>query len=196
MASLRGSLAHRAIEVWFTTGERPSLVDLARTLDVETGEQTARRLAGDVDAMLDLLDASPLAATLRDPGTRAYFELPFSWDWDGVPVHGTIDLAYEVGGAWRLLDFKTDDVRGEVLADAASAYLPQLALYASALERATGRPPEAGLLFLRTGDVYRPTRRELDEALAATRARVDGGQLLETPPAPGFDDTPTRSLDP
>ena len=193
---VRGSLAHRAIEVWFTTGERPSLVDLARTLDVEIGEQTAQRLAGDVDAMLDLLDASPLAAALRDPGTRAYFELPFSWDWDGVPVHGTIDLAYEVGGTWRLLDFKTDDVRGEVLADAASVYLPQLALYASALERATGRPPEAGLLFLRTGDVYRPTRRELDEALAATRARVDGGQLLETQPAPGLDDTPTRSLDP
>ena len=148
--------------------------------------------------MLDLLDASPLAATLRDPGTRAYFELPFSWDWDGVPVHGTIDLAYEFGGAWRLLDFKTDDVRGEVLAGRRGPVYTSRSWPSTppALERATGRPPEAGLLFLRTGDVYRPTRRELDEALAATRARVDGGQLLETPPASGFDDTPTRSLDP
>ena len=193
---VRGSLAHKAIEVWFTTGERPPLAELARTLDTEVDEQAIQQLAGDIDAMLDLLDSSPLAATLRDPDTRAYFELPFSWDWDGVPVHGAIDLAYKAAGAWRILDFKTDAVRSNALTEAAAPYLPQIALYAAALERATGQRPEAGLLFLRTGDVYIPTDEDLDRALTATRTRIDAGQTLEeTPPATASDDTPTRHLD-
>ena len=189
LALVRGNLAHKAVEVWFTTGERPSLVGLARTLDDDLGERAVEQIAEEVDAMLDLLDASPLAATLRDPNTRAHFELPFSWDWDGVPVHGTIDLAYEAGGAWRVVDFKTDEVRGD-LAETAAPYLPQLALYASALERATGQRPEASLLFLRDCRTYTPPPMDLYGALVTTRSRIDAGQTLETPQYPGLDDTP------
>ena len=192
---VRGSLAHRAIELWFTTGERPALTELSRRLDAGLDEQTIDRIVAEVDAMLDLLDASSLAATLRDPATRARFELPFSWDWDGVPVHGTIDLAYQTAGRWRVLDFKTDQVQGKTLAEAAQPYLPQLGLYASALQRATGQRPAAGLLFLRTGDIYTPTDADLDDALAATRTRIDAGQVLETPPSPAFEDAPAPRLD-
>ncbi len=192
---VRGSLAHKAIEVWFTTGERPTLAELSRRLDAGLDEQAVERIVADVDAMLGLLDASSLAAILRDPATRAHFELPFSWDWDGVPVHGTIDLAYQTAGSWRVLDFKTDQVQGKTFAEAAEPYLPQLALYASALQKATGRRPGASLLFLRTGDIYTPTDADLDGALAATRTRIDAGQLLETPPSPAFEDAPTPRLD-
>ena len=184
---VRGNLAHRAIELWFTTGSRPALTELSRTLDTELDEQAIERIAVAVDAMLDLLDASSLTATLRDPAAHAYFELPFSWDWDGVPVHGTIDLAYQDAGRWHVLDFKTDDLQGRSLVEAADPYLPQLALYASALERATGQRPVTGLLFLRTGDVYVPTTRDLDRALASTRARIEAGQVLDMP-MPAFDD--------
>ena len=176
---VRGSLAHKAIEVWFTRGTRPALATLALTLDTSLNEQAEAQVIGEVDVMLDGLDTSPLAATLRDSATRAYFELPFSWDWQGAPVHGTIDLAYESGGRWHVLDFKTDDLRGRSLSDAADAYLPQLVLYASALEHATGQRPVTGLLFLRTGDIYTPTADDLDRALDATRKRVDAGDLLE-----------------
>ena len=189
----RGNLAHLAIELWFTTGERPSLVRLAGSLDADLGEQATARLTTEVDAMLDLLDASPLAATLRDPGTHAHFELPFSWDWDGVPVHGSIDLAYEAGGAWHVIDFKTDDVRGDV-ADTAAPYLPQLALYASALEQATGQRPEASLLFLRDCRTYTPPPLDLYGALVTTRQRIDAGQMLETPQPPGLDETSEERL--
>ena len=153
---VRGSLAHGAIEEWFKTGQRPRLEELMRSVDENLGERAVRGVVAEVDGMLDIFDASQLADTLRDGDTRSWFELPFSWDWDGVPVHGTIDLAYETGGAWHVLDFKTDDLRGRSLADASQAYLPQLALYASALERAVGRSPVPGLLFLRTGDLYVP----------------------------------------
>ena len=179
---VRGSLAHRAIEEWFKTGERPVLDELIRGMADGLGGQAVQGLVAEVDGMLDIFDASPLADTLRDGDTRVHFEVPFSWDWDGVPVHGTIDLAYETGGAWHVLDFKTDDLRGRSLADASEAYLPQLALYAAALERAVGRSPASGLLFLRTGDVYAPPPTDLARALAATRGRIDRGGLLDAPP--------------
>ncbi len=189
LALVRGNLAHRAVEVWFTTGQRPSLVDLTRTLDADLGEQAAEQIVAEVDTMLDLLDASPLAATLRDPDTRAHFELPFSWDWDGVPVHGTIDLAYQAGGAWCVVDFKTDEVDGD-LAETAAPYLPQLALYASALERATGQRPEASLLFLRDCRTYTPLPMDLYGALVTTRQRIDAGQMLEPEQPLGLDEAP------
>ncbi len=186
---VRGNLAHVAIEEWFTTGERPSLPRLARTLGADLDERAAARVVAEVDAMLDLFDASPLAETLRDPDTRAHFELPFSWDWDGVPVHGAIDLAYEADGAWRVVDFKTDEVRGGV-AETAAPYLPQLALYASALEGATGRRPEASLLFLRDCRTYTPPPMDLYGALVTTRERIDQGQVLEPEQPSELDEAP------
>ena len=191
---VRGRLAHGAIEEWFKTGQRPVLAGLMRRVDEGLGEQAVRGVVAEVDGMLDIFDDSPLADTLRDGDTRSWFELPFSWDWDGVPVHGTIDLAYETGGTWHVLDFKTDDLRGRSLADASEAYLPQLALYASALERAVGGSPVPGLLFLRTGEVYVPPSADLARALAATRGRIDDGGLLDAPPLSMFDGTQADNL--
>ena len=191
---VRGSLAHDAIENWFRTGERPSLDELIGKVDSGLGEQAVRRVAAEVDGMLDTFDASPLAETLRDGDTRAWFELPFSWDWDGVPVHGTIDLAYETEGTWHVLDFKTDDLRGRPLAEAGQAYLPQLALYASALEKAVGGSPIPGLMFLRTGDLYLPPPADLGQALAATRGRIDHGDLVDAPPS-RFDGSQAQDRD-
>ena len=193
---VRGSLAHSAIEEWFKTGQRPRLDGLMRSMGEGLGERAVRGVAAEVDGMLDIFGDSPLADTLRDGGTRALFELPFSWDWDGVPVHGTIDLAYETWGAWHVLDFKTDDLRGRSLADASEAYLPQLALYASALERAIGRSPAAGLLFLRTGDLYVPPPADLARALETTRGLIDEGGLLDAPPLSMFDGTESNDSGP
>ena len=192
---VRGSLAHRAIQAWFTIGTRPDLSGLARKMHDGLDERTIDRVTTEVDAMLDLLDDSPLAATLREQDTRAYFEMPFTWDWNGAAVHGAIDLVYRSGGSWRLVDFKTDELRGRPLAVAAEPYLPQLALYASALEHATKERPAASLLFLRTGDVYTPTDADLADALAATRAQMDGGHVLETAPSPELEDAQERYLD-
>ena len=188
LALLRGSLAHRAIEVWFTTGVRPSLTALARTLATDHSDREIERIAVEVDRMLDLLDTSSLAKTLRRPDTQSHFELPFSWDWNGAPVHGTVDLLYESRGAWHLIDFKTDDVRGDAFQEAAAPYLPQLALYSSALEQALGQRPVASLLFLRPGYLYTPIPLELAAALGETRSRLDAGQMLEVAPTPADSD--------
>ena len=192
---VRGSLAHRAIQVMFTTGARPDLAGMARKLGDGLSEQAIGRVAAEVSAMLATLDNSPLAATLREQETRAYFEMPFTWDWDGAAVHGSIDLVYRSGGNWNLVDFKTDDLRGRPPEEAAKPYLPQLALYASALEHATRERPSASLLFLRAGVVYTPADSELADALAATRKRIDAGTVLETTPSAELEDAPESYRD-
>lgn len=171
----RGNLAHQAIEQWFTSGIRPSMEDMARRIDDTLSDDDVARLASEVNAMLDWLDTSPLAKTLRHNDTRAYFEMPFSWDWDGIPVHGTIDLVYCNGSGWHVMDFKTDYVRSGFLDDVADRYLPQLALYREALKRATGETPQASLVFLRVGNVHTPSPDALEAALTKVREGIRQG---------------------
>ena len=181
----RGRLAHEAIEAWFTSGSRPNLREMAARLDEGLNEEQTVRLCGEVDAMLDWLDASSLAATLREKGTIAYFEMPFSWDWDSAPVHGVMDLVYRNGGSWRVVDFKTDDVRGVPMEQAAAGYLSQLAVYREALRQATGEAPQASLAFLRVGQVYTPPDEDLARALESVRHGIAAGlpsaEALEAP---------------
>ena len=181
LALLRGTLAHEAIRIWFTSGVRPDAIQVARQVEPSAAEATILRAAIDVEQMLANFDGSDLARTLRRPDTRAHFELPFGWYWDGAPVHGTIDLAYEHAGSWHLVDFKTDDVRRGRIKQAAAPYLGQIALYAAALQQAVGEMPAAALHFLRPGVSYEPDPGELWKALAATRARIDAGELLAEP---------------
>ncbi len=95
LGALRGTVAHRAIELSFGEGERPDLAALVRSESERLlDDEVVARLVVEVSEMLDRFAGSRLAATLRDPATRSYFELPFAWDWEGVPVHGTIDLLY------------------------------------------------------------------------------------------------------
>ena len=181
MGLLRGNLAHEAIRLWFTTGVRPSLQVLLARLRPAAGGPAEQHALAEVDEMLDRFDGSELAQVLRQPGTRAHFELPFGWYWDGAPVHGTIDLAYEHAGRWHLVDFKTDEVRRGRLKQAAAPYLGQVALYAGALGQALGSAPVASLYFLRPGAAYLPTADELRRALQATRSRIDAGGFLAEP---------------
>lgn len=180
MGRLRGSLAHEAIRLWFTAGRRPALTPVLRRLQPAASASDTARVLAEVEQMLDRFDRSELAQTLRRPGARFHFELSFGWYWDGAPVHGTIDLAYEHAGRWHLVDFKTDDVPRGRIEHAAAPYLGQIALYAGALQQAVGHAPAASLHFLRTGVSYHPGPGELRQALAATRSRVDAGPLLAT----------------
>ena len=103
LAALRGLLVHRALEV---SGGAPDSLDDAALADLarEQSERalddaTARALAGEVREMLDRFTRSPVAAALAAADVERWFELPFAWDWDGVPVHGSIDLVYRDAAA-------------------------------------------------------------------------------------------------
>ena len=180
LGALRGTVAHRAVELAFTGADRPDLAELIRE---ESGwlldEQLVRVLAGEIEEMLALFERSRLAATLREPSTERHFELPFAWNWDGVPVHGAIDLVYRDPRGWHVVDFKTDELRGRTIGEASAPYLVQLALYGGAIEHATGERPGCALLFLRNGELHAPGEAALREALAAARELVDAGGALE-----------------
>jgi ATP-dependent helicase/nuclease subunit A len=69
-----------------------------------------------------------------------------------VVVQGVADLVVLLPEEIWLLDFKTDDVDAEFLAEKARFYEPQLKLYALALEQIYGRPvTKAWLHFLAPG---------------------------------------------
>ncbi|MCU0787473.1 MAG: PD-(D/E)XK nuclease family protein, partial [Verrucomicrobia bacterium] len=57
-----------------------------------------------------------------------------------VVVQGVIDLAVVLEQEIWLLDFKTDDVRGEALNARSKEYEPQVQLYAAALEKIHQKP--------------------------------------------------------
>ena len=193
LAALRGLLVHRALKV---SGGAPdslddaALADLAREQSERAlDEATARALAGEVREMLDRFTRSPVAAALAAADVERWFELPFAWDWDGVPVHGSIDLVYRDTSGWHVIDFKSDRLDGTSAQEAASHYAVQIGLYQRAIEAAVGEAASAGLLFLRSGELARLEPAELEAALSEARERVDAGVLLE-PADAGFLDEP------
>ena len=183
------------IRVWFTSGDRPNLAALLARVHPAAGSPATLRALAEVNEMLDRFDRTELAQVLRHAGTHAHFEVPFGWYWDGAPVHGSIDLAYQHTGRWHLVDFETDDVRRARLQQAAAPYLGQIALDAGALQQAVGQAPAGAHHFLRLGDAYLPDLDELREALTATRSRIGAGALLaepelERPETPGAQKRP------
>ena len=70
-------------------------------------------------------------------------EVPIAWrDPDGLLVEGVVDLAFEQGEGWTVIDFKTDEEfrRNE------SAYRRQVGMYASAIQAASGARVSALLM--------------------------------------------------
>lgn len=181
--ALRGSVVHRAIEesagdvATLDTSALAAIVreESDRALDGAAVDELARESA----AMLAEFARSPVAARLARPDVERWFELPFAWDWDGLPVHGAIDLVYRDADGWHVVDFKTDGLDGTSANEVAERYLVQIGLYQRAVEAAVGEEPAAGLLFLRSGELVQPDRAALDAALAEARERVDAGALLD-----------------
>ena len=69
---------------------------------------------------------------------------------DGRLLRGQIDLWFDDGAERVLVDYKTDRVDGEQVAERARQYALQLQLYARAIEQVAGRAPgRAVLYFLR-----------------------------------------------
>ena len=131
--------------------------------------------------MLELFEGSPTAAALRTPGNERWFELPFAWDWDGIPVHGSIDLVYRDKAGWHVIDFKTDSLNGTTAAAVTRGYLVQIGLYQRALAAAVGDAPAASLLFLRSGELVEPDAAGIDAALIEAPRRAEARAQTPAP---------------
>ena len=86
--------------------------------------------------------------------TRAEREFDFLMAIEDVVVRGQVDLWFEEGGELTVVDYKTNDVTAVQAHQRSQDYGLQLRLYAMAVERVAGRPPDrAWLHFLRPNTV-------------------------------------------
>jgi len=85
-----------------------------------------------------------------DGADRRLHEVPYSLVVDGHIESGIIDALYSGGQeSWRLVEFKTDDLRDEnELREGVEKYIPQMRRYARAMESLLGQEPRAMLCFL------------------------------------------------
>ena len=66
---------------------------------------------------------------------------------DTILLQGVIDCFFEEDGKLTVIDFKTDYVTPETLEEKVKYYAPQLAAYANALERITGKGVKERILY-------------------------------------------------
>jgi len=109
---------------------------------VERPDREALRLA-------EVFRQSPLGRRLAQ-ATRVEREFDFLMSVEDLVIRGQIDLWFEDGGQLTIVDYKTDSVTAAEARQRARDYQLQLKLYALAVERIVGRPPDhAWLHFLR-----------------------------------------------
>src|SRR5262249_18670321 len=108
--------------------------------------------------------ATPTGQALRSTGTRIFREWPFVIGVDPARydpaaaavdsselllVRGIVDLIFNCGDGWELIDYKTDAVDGPALQSRAAEYHGQLAIYAHAVEAEFAQPVlRKSLVFL------------------------------------------------
>jgi ATP-dependent helicase/nuclease subunit A len=146
-----GSLVHALLaEAPFATaagahGEADAVASLARLARAHARVLGADE--GEVDAAMRTVRAAFSCPTLRAAARaaetgRCFRETPITLSLGDEIVEGVIDLAYEDDSGFVVVDFKTDRPAGEAL----DRYRRQVALYVTALARATGRPARGVLL--------------------------------------------------
>jgi ATP-dependent helicase/nuclease subunit A len=109
---------------------------------VDQPDREALRLAG-------VFRQSPLGRRVMQ-AARVEREFDFLMSIEDLVIRGQIDLWFEEAGQLTIVDYKTDSVTAAEARQRARDYHMQLKLYALAVERIAGRPPDhAWLHFLR-----------------------------------------------
>jgi len=123
----------------------------------ELGTQVHQLLAG-IEVREPVPEAVRLAGVFHQSAlgrrasraSRVEREFDFLMSVEDLVVRGQVDLWFEEGGELAIVDYKTDSVTAVEAHQRAQDYALQLRLYALAVERVVGRPPDrAWLHFLR-----------------------------------------------
>ncbi|MBI2893306.1 MAG: UvrD-helicase domain-containing protein [Deltaproteobacteria bacterium] len=161
-----GIAVHAALEA-ADLGDPRSAADLAVWHAKNLGHEEQSR-AGDLAARAL---SFPVIGRARS-ATRLWRELPFSLAIDGGTLTGSVDLAFEEAGGLVIVDYKTDQVCEDAVDARMAVHRPQLAVYALALGRITGKKvAEVHALFLSPGIAR--TIAVSDELLAAARRDIE-----------------------
>jgi ATP-dependent helicase/nuclease subunit A len=151
-----GLLVHTLLQKADLGSPRPALDDLrvqARAIAADQGlslSPAASQRA--IDLALAFWD-SPLAA---DPEiASAAHETPFSFVSEGFAVNGIMDVLFQGEHRWRVVDYKSNALRGGAAAEAAADYRSQAEVYCLAALRAGAPAVRMEFLFLeKPGDPF------------------------------------------
>ena len=150
--------------------------ELLAGTDVPNPDPEALRLAA-------IFRQSPLGRRLAR-ASRVEREFDFLMSVEEMVVRGQVDLWFEEGGELVIVDYKTDAVTAVEAHQRAQDYALQLRLYALAVERVAGRPPDrAWLHFLRPNTAIRVdlTPSLLDSPEGVVRDFQDAQSKMEFP---------------
>ncbi|HJU42378.1 MAG TPA: UvrD-helicase domain-containing protein [Vicinamibacterales bacterium] len=144
-----GTLVHALLATLPLDAEPSAAADLAALYaKLFAAPDAERDAAAAIGATLVKHARWRAAKAAADAGRRVWREAPVSLrvqQEPGAPitiVDGQVDLAYETDAGWVVVDFKTDIE----IVSAQDAYKQQVALYAEAVAKATGRPAQGVLL--------------------------------------------------
>ncbi len=152
-----GSAVHRLLEALMRDASLELRAYAANVL-AEEG-----RPAEDLDELVRLVEAvrgSPLWKRALAAKSRMV-EVPFALTVPSAELGasagpaetlltGALDLVFEEEDGWRIVDYKSDTIAGN-LDDLVAFYKPQIAHYRRYWQQLTGRPTKAGLFFVSTG---------------------------------------------
>jgi ATP-dependent exoDNAse (exonuclease V) beta subunit len=150
-----GKIVHAALEQWLfpESGGRDFFAWAAaeaRGCGL-TGEHALRDAVRRAGRMMTRFQATGLYERMAG-AARCYREIPYSMiDDAGQLEHGVIDALFREQAGWVLVEFKTDHIEGHEALEAkldTADYLPQVARYLAAAERALGVRPHPVLCLL------------------------------------------------
>ena len=182
-----GDAVHRLLELVPLDDPRapgpPELAEAVRTWYPGVSDEELDRIASLVDAYCD----SPLARRLASlPGARP--ERPFSFEHDGVLLHGRLDVLWLEGARALVADYKSNVLDGADPIEVVDAeYRLQRLVYALACLRDGAEEVEVVYQFLERPDelVSATFSREdvdaLEAELSAAIARIREGDFRPTP---------------
>jgi ATP-dependent helicase/nuclease subunit A len=138
-----GALIHAVLASIPLDGDQPAIQRLA-TIHGRVLGAPDEEIAATAEAVRAAL-AHAVFADARQAAQRGRCrrEAPLAWrDPNGLLVEGVVDLAFEQGESWTVIDFKTD----EEFRENETAYRRQVAMYAAAIRAANGARVSALLM--------------------------------------------------
>ena len=146
-----GRVIHQALEVWDGSGDGGICLRQALSRETAEGIVPEGKLSAETEPLWKRVLGSDLPDLLRS-GKDVQREVPILMgEENGNVWRGSIDLLYSQDGGWVVADYKTDDP-GPDPDQSARKYLPQLRVYARAVQQVKGRLPRAEIIWIRTGE--------------------------------------------
>jgi ATP-dependent helicase/nuclease subunit A len=165
-----GLLVHGLLQQADLGGPRPGLDDLrarGEALAAGQGLSLSREASQRALALALAFWDSPLAS---DPEiASAAHEMPFSFSCEGFAVQGVMDVLLQGSPRWRVVDYKSNALRGRTAGEVAADYRSQAEVYCLAALRAGAPAVRMEFLFLEKPDEPVSVEYSADDADALER---------------------------